>query len=175
MREKWARRVAFLTGLPVLLLAIAFAIIQNPVETPDLIASSERSPPTEALEFVVFDPDRIEAGRQVYRQQVCARCHSVAGQGNPRNPLDGVGARRTAEELRDWIIGAEALQGELPERAFKLKQAYTELSGDNLDALVIYMQSLRPEINRTTQTRPVRRTHNFSAFTNIPIPWFHPK
>ena len=39
-------------------------------------------------------------------QQACARCHSIAGKGNPRRPLDGVGARRNAAELRDWNIGA---------------------------------------------------------------------
>jgi mono/diheme cytochrome c family protein len=149
MREKRARRIAFLTGLLVLFLAIAFAVMQNPVQFPDAIANREQAPPVERQESLVLDPERIEAGLQVYKQQSCARCHSIAGIGNPRIPLDDVGARRTAEELSDWIIGAEALQGELPERVFKLKQAYRELSGEDHDALVIYMQSLRPEINRT--------------------------
>jgi len=145
MREKWARRIAFLTGQLVLLLAVAFALIQNPLEPPDTTESRAQAPPTELLESVALDPERIEAGRQVYGQQTCARCHSINGEGNPRNPLDGVGARRTAQELRDWITGADALQGALPERAFKLKQAYRELSGDDLDALIIYLQSLRSE------------------------------
>jgi cytochrome c553 len=149
MREKRARRVAILTGLLVLLLAIAFAIIQNPVQSPDATASREKAPPVERRESLVLDPERIEAGLQVYQQQTCARCHSVAGTGNTRIPFDVVGTRRTAEELSDWITGAEALQGELPERVFRLKQSYRELSGEDHDALVIYMQSLRPEISRT--------------------------
>ncbi len=149
MREKRARRIAFLTGLLVLLLAIAFSVMQNPVQFPDAIANREQAPPVERQESLVLDPERIEAGLQVYKQQSCARCHSIAGTGNPRIPLDDVGARRTAAELSDWIIGAEALQGELPERVFRLKQSYRELSGEDHDALVIYMQSLRPEINRT--------------------------
>ena len=133
MREKWARRIALLTGLLVLLLAVTFALIQNPTETPA----------TKQPEFIALDPKRIEAGQQIYKQQTCARCHSIAGQGSPRNSLDGVGARRTALELREWIIGADALQGELPAYASKLKQTYRELPSDDLDALVIYMQSLR--------------------------------
>jgi mono/diheme cytochrome c family protein len=86
------------------------------------------------------DPERIAAGRRVYQQQTCARCHYLAGSGNPRNPLDGVGARRSPEELRDWIIGSAAVRELLPERVIKLKQAY-QLSDDELDALVIYLQS----------------------------------
>ena len=92
-------------------------------------------------EAVAPDRERIEAGRHVYQQQTCARCHSIAGAGNPRNSLDGVGARRTPEELRDWILGSGAVQELLPERIFKLKQAY-QFSDDELDALVIYLQSL---------------------------------
>lgn len=143
MREKWARRIALLTGLLVLLLAVTFALIQNPTETPVTTESREPVPATKQPEFIALDPKRIEAGQQIYKQQTCARCHSIAGQGSPRNSLDGVGARRTALELREWIIGADALQGELPAYASKLKQTYRELPSDDLDALVIYMQSLR--------------------------------
>ena len=57
--------------------------------------------------------------------------------------LHGAGTRRIALELRDWIIGADVLKGELPECASKLKQVYSELPEDDIDALVIYMQSLR--------------------------------
>lgn len=143
MREKWARRIALLTGLLVLLLAIVFALIQNPVETPDTTQSRERVPSTLRKKAVALDPQRIKAGQQVYKQLSCARCHAIAGQGNPRNPLDGVGARRSADELRDWIIGADALQGVLSARTFKLKQANSALPDNDLDALIIYMQSLR--------------------------------
>lgn len=152
MREQWARRIALLTGQLVLLLAVVFAISQNLVETPE---TREPVMPAELLEPIALDPQRIEAGRGLYRQQTCARCHSIAGKGNPRNPLDGVGARRSAMELRDWVIGGDVLWGELPERAFKLKQAYKELSSDDLDALVAYMQSLRLETNWTAQAEPV--------------------
>ena len=143
MREKWARRIALLTSLLVLLLAVIFALIQNPPITPDTTDSSVTIPSINLLESVVLDPERIEVGRQVYKQQACARCHSIAGEGNLRNPLDKVGAKRTADELRDWIVGADTLQGSVPESALKLKKTYRELSGHELDALVIYMQNLR--------------------------------
>ena len=143
MREKWARRIALLTGLLVLLLAVTFSLIQNPTETPVTTEIREQTPSIKQQEFIALDPKHIEAGQQIYEQQSCARCHSIAGQGSPRNSLDGVGARRTAIELREWIIGADALQEELPAYASKFKQAYRELPDDDLDALIIYMQSLR--------------------------------
>lgn len=92
-----------------------------------------------------LDPKRVIAGQQIYQQQTCARCHSIAGQGNPRNPLDGAGARLSATELREWIIGADTLQDKLPGYAFRSKQKYKELPESDLDALVSYIQSLRQE------------------------------
>lgn len=130
MREKWARRIVFLTALIVIVLAFVFARIQNPVKL------------TELKQPVVIDSKRIETGRQIYQQQSCGFCHSIAGQGNPRNPLDGVGKKRTASELRNFITGADTLQGLLTTSIRKRKQRYKELSADDLDALVIYMQSL---------------------------------
>lgn len=139
MRELWARRIAFLTGQLILLFSAGFAIIHNPTSPPD---RAEQNASQETETFIALDLQRIEAGQQVYQQQTCVRCHSIAGKGNPRNPLDGVGARRNSLQLRDWIKGADVLQGVLPERAFIMKQVYKELSSDDLDALVIYMQSL---------------------------------
>ena len=132
MREKWARRIVLLTAVIVLLLAFVFARIQNPEQ----VSSTEHKP------SVVLDSKRIETGRQIYMQQNCGFCHSIAGQGNPRNPLDGVGTKRTASELRDFITGADTLQSVLTTSIRKMKQRYRELSADELTALVIYMQSL---------------------------------
>lgn len=130
MREEWARRIVVLTALIVLLLAFVFARIQNPAKL------------TELKQPVVIDSKRIETGGQIYQQQSCGFCHSIAGQGNPRNPLDGVGKKRTASELRNFITGADTLQGLLTTSIRKRKQRYRELSVEELDALVIYMQSL---------------------------------
>ena len=130
MREKWARRIVFLTALIVIVLAFVFARIQNPDKL------------TELKQPVVIDSKRIETGGQIYQQQSCGFCHSIAGQGNPRNPLDGVGKKRTASELRNFITGADTLQGLLTTSIRKRKQRYRELSVEELDALVIYMQSL---------------------------------
>jgi len=134
MREKWARRIVLLTALIVLLLAFVFARIQNPDK--EQVSTSERKP------SVVLNSKAIERGRHIYEQQGCGFCHSIDGHGNPRNPLDSVGTKRTASELRNFIIGADTLEGLLPTGIRKMKQKYKELSADELNALVIYMQSL---------------------------------
>ena len=143
MREQWARRIVFFIGMLILLLAIMFAYLQNPTIRNDVTENSEQ------VTTIEFEPERIEAGREVYRQQTCARCHSIAGEGNPRNPLDNVGARRSAEELRHYTVGADAVKEKLPEYLLKLKQQYRLIPIDELDVLIIYLQSLRAEKTNT--------------------------
>lgn len=128
------RIVAALTGVLVTLLALGFALVQNP----RVPADSPAAPPP-ALEP---PPALVEAGRRAYEEQDCAMCHAIAGEGNPRLPLDGVGARRDAAGLRDWILGSGASADALPARAQRAKSAYRQLDGATLDALVAYMQSL---------------------------------
>jgi len=136
MREKWAKRIVLLTALIVLLLASLFASIQNPKQSADNNKNSEQ-------QAFAFDSKRVEAGRRIYQQQNCSLCHSINGQGNPRSSLDGVGEKRNASELHLFITGADSLQDLLPEGIRKMKKRYSKLPEDNLDDLVIYMQSLR--------------------------------
>ena len=86
---------------------------------------------------------RIEKGKQVYTAQKCQVCHSVAGVGNKKGALDGVGVKLKEDEIRLWITAA-------PEMAAKAKidrkppmKAYPNLPKDDLDALVAYLTSLK--------------------------------
>jgi mono/diheme cytochrome c family protein len=82
-------------------------------------------------------------GEKVYGAQKCAVCHSIAGKGNQKGSLDGVGTKLSADEIRMWIVSA-------PEMAVKTKatrkpvmKAYAAIPKSDLDALVAYMQSLK--------------------------------
>ena len=142
MREQWARYIAFLTGLVVVLLAVMFAIIQNPPQptTAEDADAGEKvlSVPQPDLE----EEKLITSGSRVYVAQGCAMCHSVAGVGNLRNPLDGVGSRRSAESIRQWIVGAEEIKDQLPASIFRVKQNYGNIEKKDLDTLVVYLQSI---------------------------------
>lgn len=83
------------------------------------------------------EPAAIERGRQVYTQRRCQACYSIAGVGNTRYPLDGVGSRLTAEEIRKWIVAPREMNPTVR------KKAYDKLPAVDLDALVAYLQSLK--------------------------------
>lgn len=88
--------------------------------------------------------DRIEAGRRLYVAQKCSVCHLVAGQGNKRFPLDGIGQRVTAVDLRRWLTHTVEMEARLPKQpAIKMSSRKYRFNDAELDALVAYLQSLK--------------------------------
>lgn len=146
MREQVARNIALLTVVLVVLLAVMFAMVQNPPEPPPITVGETASRPAPSAALSISDVEKqelIAAGRRVFEAQGCMRCHSIAGEGNPRNPLDGVGERRTAEAIRQWILAPAELKDQLSARAFQAKQTYRNLPSEDLGALVAYLQNLK--------------------------------
>lgn len=82
---------------------------------------------------------RMARGAEVYRAQKCQVCHSIAGVGSKRYPLDGVGTRLTEEDIRRWIVAPREMKPTVS------KRAYDKLPKDDLDALVAYLKSLRKQ------------------------------
>jgi len=80
---------------------------------------------------------RVARGAEVYREQKCQACHSVAGVGNRRYPLDGVGTKLTEEEILKWIVAPREMNPKVR------KRAYDKLPKGDLEALVAYLKSLR--------------------------------
>jgi mono/diheme cytochrome c family protein len=83
-------------------------------------------------------------GQAVYTAQKCQMCHAIAGKGNKANPLDGVGAKLSAADTKEWIThpkeaAAKAKSTKKPPMPAK----YGSLPAADLDALVAYMQSLK--------------------------------
>ena len=90
------------------------------------------------------DAAQVKKGQEVYTAQKCSVCHSIAGKGNKANPLDGVGTKLTAADIRAWIVtpieaAAKAKSTKKPPMPAK----YGKLAAADLDALVAYMQSLK--------------------------------
>ena len=89
------------------------------------------------------DAKVIEKGQQVYAAQKCSICHSIDGKGNAKGPLDGVGSKLTADEIREWIVHpAEMTKKTKAERKPPMR-AYPNLPKEDLDAMVAYMVSLK--------------------------------
>jgi mono/diheme cytochrome c family protein len=85
---------------------------------------------------------RIARGAQVYAEQKCPLCHSIGDKGNKKGPLDEVGATRSLEDLRAWIVDAKGmtLKTKAPRKPEMNNYA---LPKEDLDALVAYMASLK--------------------------------
>ena len=85
-----------------------------------------------------------EEGAEIYTAQKCSVCHAIAGKGGKANPLDGVGAKLSAEDIRQWIVSpAEATAKAKSTKKPPMPAKYGSLPAGDLDALVAYMQSLK--------------------------------
>jgi len=83
-----------------------------------------------------------ETGQKVYTAQKCSICHSIAGTGNKKGPLDGIGAKLSADEIRQWITDAPAMTAKTKATRKPPMKAYT-VPKDELDGLVAYLRSLQ--------------------------------
>jgi len=86
--------------------------------------------------------DLANKGKDVYAAQKCSVCHAVAGAGNKKGSLDGVGTKLSANDLRAWITDAPTMAAKAKAERKPPMKAYT-LAKDDLDALVAYLQSLK--------------------------------
>ncbi|MGL1834849.1 c-type cytochrome [Rhodocyclaceae bacterium SMB388] len=132
MREELARWVALLTVVVTVSLSALFAWVHNSGDEPERAAAGRL--PAVASKLV------DHPGHAVFVAQRCTSCHSVGGEGSPRYPLDGVGARLDREAIRKWIVGAPELQDQLPASAFRRKQQYQALPDAELEVLVDWLQ-----------------------------------
>ena len=76
-----------------------------------------------------FAQGAAEKGAAVYAAQKCATCHALDGKGMAKGPLDGVGSKLSADEIRAWIVTPAEMT------------AYASLPKEDLDALVAFLAS----------------------------------
>jgi mono/diheme cytochrome c family protein len=150
MRENIARIVFWLTLGTVLALSAQFAAVHNPQapSTGDPVVGSP-SQSSSAQSPVKKKPEGdVERGQIVYVIQKCATCHSIAGVGNPRHSLDGVGMRWDETELRAWITGTGIAAEILSPQIIKRKERYQSLPEEDMKALVAYLATLQSDFAR---------------------------
>ena len=82
------------------------------------------------------------AGKKVYADNKCAVCHSIAGAGNKRFPLDETGKLKS-EEIRAWLVDAKAQAEKEGKKLALPMKSYKTLPPADLDALVGYLQTLK--------------------------------
>jgi cytochrome c2 len=80
---------------------------------------------------------KVAKGKQLFTDQKCTMCHAIEGKGNKNTPLDGIGGKLSADEIKKWIVSPKDMKADT-----KMK-AYPSLTAEDLDALVTYLSSLK--------------------------------
>jgi len=89
------------------------------------------------------DQAKIDQGMKVYAAQKCSVCHSVAGKGNAKGPLDSVGTTLSADEIHQWLVNPAEMSKKAKSTRKPPMKSYASLSKDDQDALVAYMLSMK--------------------------------
>jgi len=83
-------------------------------------------------------------GEEVYAAQKCSTCHSIAGKGKTANPLDGVGAKLSAADIKQWIVDPKTMtEKSKSTKKPPMPAKYASLPAADIDALVAYLSSLK--------------------------------
>jgi mono/diheme cytochrome c family protein len=90
---------------------------------------------------------KVAKGKQLFTDQKCAMCHSIDGKGNPKGPLDAVGATLSGDDIRGWITdpagSAVKAKAERKPPMSTMAAKYKALPKDDVDALVAYLSTLK--------------------------------
>ncbi len=92
--------------------------------------------PARAEDAAKPDAAKVEKGQKVYADKHCSMCHSIAGKGNPKTPLDDVGGKMSVDDLKKYITNPKSVKADT-----KMK-AYSDIAAADLDALIAYLQTL---------------------------------
>lgn len=88
------------------------------------------------------DAGQIERAQKIYVEKKCANCHSIAGKGNKKGPLDEVGSKLSADEIRAWMVDPIDMTKKAKSTR-KPAMKPSNLGKEDLDAVVAYMLTLK--------------------------------
>ena len=85
---------------------------------------------------------KVAQGEKIFANQKCSLCHSIGDKGNKKGPLDGIGSKMSADEIRQWIVDSKGMTAKTKATRKPEMKAYT-LPKDDVDALVAYLLTLK--------------------------------
>lgn len=85
----------------------------------------------------------VAQGEKVFAAQKCSLCHAIAGKGNKNGPLDGVGTKLSAADIRAWLVTPVEMGKKHNTTRKPPMKSFASLPQADVDALVAYMQSLK--------------------------------
>lgn len=87
--------------------------------------------------------DLVKKGQQVFADQKCSMCHSIAGKGNAKGSLDNVGSQWKPDEIRQWITTSKEMAAKHQATRKPAMKDFSALPKGDVDALVAYLQTLK--------------------------------
>jgi mono/diheme cytochrome c family protein len=105
--------------------------------------------PALAFAFALAGPSPAAAqdakrGEEVYAAQKCSLCHAIAGKGKASSPLDGVGTKLSAADIKQWIVNPTEMTAKTKStKKPPMPNKYGSLPAADVDALVGYLQTLK--------------------------------
>jgi len=88
----------------------------------------------------------VQAGKQLYASNECARCHMVAGKGNKMSKLDGVASKLSARDMDRWLKAPAEMEATLdhkPKVRMSSRKSLKNLTEADVAALVAYLMTLK--------------------------------
>lgn len=80
----------------------------------------------------------------IFVKQKCTTCHSIAGRGSKKGPLDDVGSKLTPAQIREWLVDPVAMAAKTqPPPTRKPPMKKKPLAAEDIDALVAYLSTLK--------------------------------
>lgn len=93
------------------------------------------------------DAKLASEGKKLYATYKCDKCHQIDGRGSKKGPLDGVGAKLTAADIKKWLTNPAEMEAKLEKKpkgtdamSYALKTKGIEPA--EIDSIVAYMQTL---------------------------------
>ncbi len=94
------------------------------------------------------DQKLIDQGKKLYASYKCDQCHSIAGRGSKKGPLDGVGAKLSTADIKKWLTEPAVMEAKLekpPKGTDSMANALKKkgIEPGETDALTAYLASLK--------------------------------
>jgi cytochrome c5 len=86
---------------------------------------------------------KVEKGATLFESNKCRLCHSVAGTGNVKRPLDDAGKRLDAATVKLWLTDPKAAEAKFGKKSTPPMKSFASLPPDDIEALVAYVLSLK--------------------------------
>jgi mono/diheme cytochrome c family protein len=86
---------------------------------------------------------KVARGAELFTEQKCTVCHAVAGKGNVKRPLDGVGSHIDAATAKLWLTDPKAAVEKTGKKGPLAMKSFATLPAADIDALVAYVLSLK--------------------------------